>query len=63
MIRVTEIKMVPGSTIAYGKGVDEHGDERRFVGDHRQMFEIREALADGEPVFVEPPAWAMGWGH
>ena len=43
-IVVHRVHIPPLSTIGYGWGIDEDGDEVQFVGDHRPMRNIGEAV-------------------
>lgn len=44
-ITVTRVNIPAMSTIGYGFGTDEDGNEVEFVGDHRPMRDIGEAIA------------------
>jgi hypothetical protein len=45
VITVTQISIPAMSTIGYGFGTDEDGNEVEFVGDHRPMRDIGDAIA------------------
>ena len=48
------------STIGYGLGVNEEGHRVRFVGDHRPLRQLGEALAGAdEPILVEVEDWQI----
>lgn len=48
MITVTRINIPAMSTIGHGWGTDETGNEIHFVGDHRPMRDIGEAVAQAK---------------
>lgn len=53
-VLVTNVHIPAWSTLGYGKGIDEEGDEVAFVGDHRPMRDLGEALRDSEePIEAE----------
>jgi len=47
-VTVTRITIPPMSTIGYGFGTDEAGNHISFIGDHRPMRDIGEAIAEAE---------------
>ncbi len=51
------------STIGYGVGKDENGKPYQFVGDHRPMRHLGEAVAqaayEGQLPIVEVEAWQL----
>ena len=49
---VTHVEVVAGATLGYGEGVDGDGNMAYFVGDHRPMLHIAEALEAGTEVEV-----------
>lgn len=51
-LKVTEIRIPPMSTVGYGEGIDEEGRTVSWVGDHRPMRELAEAL-EGVDTFIE----------
>ena len=51
-ITLTRITLVPGSTIAHGRGTDEDGAEVSFAGDWRTMAHLADLLTAGETVQV-----------
>ncbi len=60
-ITVTNISVPAMSTIGYGEGIDENGNTVTFIGDHRPMRDLVEALmqADGEEVVAEVEDWQI----
>lgn len=46
-IKVNEIRIPAMSTVGYGRGTDEDGNEIHWVGDHRPMRELAEAVEAG----------------
>lgn len=55
-LKVERVHIPRWSSIGYGWGRDEGGDLMVFVGDHRLMRSVGEALGDGGTidVYVEP---------
>lgn len=51
-VTVTHVEVVPGATLGYGEGIDDEGSIAYFVGDHRPMLHIAEALEAGTDVEV-----------
>ncbi len=61
-VTVTRITIPAMSTIGYGYGTDENGNAVRFVGDHRPMFHIGEAMqrtTSKRPIVVELEDWQI----
>lgn len=58
-VRVTNINIPAWSTVGFGKGVDENGEDVKFVGDHRAMLNIGRSLGSDEPVEVELEDWQV----
>ena len=59
-VSVERVTIPAGSTIGYGLGVDEQGNLVRFVGDHRPLRQLGEALAGAdEPIEVEVADWQV----
>jgi len=52
-VNVTRISIPAWSTIGYGVGTTDEGEEIAFIGDQRPMRHIGEALAAGETVSVD----------
>jgi len=46
-IKVNEIRIPAESTVGYGRGTDEDGNEIHWVGDHRPMRHLAEAVEAG----------------
>ena len=46
-IKVNEIRIPAMSTVGYGRGTDSDGNEVHWVGDHRPMRELAEAVEAG----------------
>jgi hypothetical protein len=46
-IKVNEIRIPAESTVGYGRGIDEDGNEIHWVGDHRPMRQLAEAIESG----------------
>jgi hypothetical protein len=62
VVTVRRISIPAMSTIGYGWGTDEDGNEVRFAGDHRPMRDIGEAMqhtTSAEPVVVELEDWQI----
>jgi hypothetical protein len=62
LISVTRISIPAMSTIGYGWGKDETGRVVRFVGDHRPMRDIGEAMqhmTSDEPITVDLEDWQV----
>ena len=51
-VNVSRIRIPAWSTIGYGIGTTEEGEEVAFVGDHRPMRQIGEMMAVGAEVTV-----------
>jgi hypothetical protein len=47
-VYVTDINVPGMSTVGFGRGTTEDGTEVAFVGDHRPMRTLGEALIDAE---------------
>ena len=62
-IQILSVKIPAWSTIGYGTGIDENGNIVKFMGDHREMRHIGEALQnwgeDAEPVMTELEDWQV----
>ena len=58
-VLVTNVSIPPMSTVGYGTGFDEDGRIVEFMGDHRRMRGIGEALAQGEDVVILVPGWSI----
>ena len=59
-IAVTHVSIPAWSTIGYGRGLDEHGNVVRFVGDQGPLRQLGDALAVAtEPLMVEVEAWQV----
>ncbi len=58
LIAVTKVSVPAMSTIGYGSGVDEDGRRVRFVGDHRPLRDLGEALTVArDPILVRVEPW------
>ncbi len=72
-VTVYAVNVPAMSTIGYGSGLDDEGNEVRFTGDHRPMRHLGEAVAqatdDDELPRVRLEAWQIlrvsppRWGH
>jgi len=51
-LTLTHVSLVPGSTIAHGRGTAEDGAEVSFAGDWRPLAHLADLLAAGETVQV-----------
>ena len=58
-VKVLHVSIPAFSTIGYGRGETREGKEVSFVGDHRPMRHIGEAIAQGEETWVTVPDYAM----
>lgn len=64
-VRVKEVRIPAGSTIGYGKAETEDGTEVEWVGDHRPMRHLAEALLardvedDEEFIEIELEEWQI----
>lgn len=61
-VTVSRISIPAMSTIGYGYGTDEDGNEVRFIGDHRPMRHIGEAMqhtTSDDPITVELEDWQV----
>jgi hypothetical protein len=63
MITVYRVNIPAMSTIGYGFGKDENGVDVMFVGDHRPMRDIGEAInnarSEDELPKCDPPEYAI----
>lgn len=60
VVLVTQVAIAEGSTIGHGWGITDDGTvEVQFVGDHRPMRYIGEAIAEGHMVLVDVPEHAV----
>lgn len=58
-VSLTNVQLMPGSTVALGEGIDERGRVVSFAGDWRPMLAIAEALEAGEEVQVYLDGWQI----
>ena len=59
-VTLERVVVPAGSTIGYGCGIDEDGCRVSFVGDHRPLRHLGEALAGAtEPITVEVEDWQI----
>ena len=60
IVTVDRVSIPAWSTIGYGYGYDTDGNEVSFVGDHRPLRHLGEALAEAdEPIEVELEDWQV----
>jgi hypothetical protein len=62
LLTVTKVSIPAMSTIGYGTGIDDNGNEVKFIGDHRPMRHIGEAMRwakHDEPVEVDVEDWQI----
>lgn len=59
-VHIESVNIPAYSTIGYGYGTDlETGELVEFVGDHRPMRDIGEAIAAGEYVETDLEGWEI----
>jgi hypothetical protein len=61
-VSVERINIPAWSTVGYGYGTDEDGNEVRWIGDHRPMRHIGEAMqhtTSDDPIVVELEDWEV----
>jgi len=58
-VTLTQVQIMPGSTVALGEGFDECSRAVSFAGDWRPMRACAEALAAGEPAEVSLHGWQI----
>jgi hypothetical protein len=61
-VTVYSINIPDMSTIGYGSGVNDEGKRVRFVGDHRPMRHIGEAMQNTtskDPIVVDLEDWQI----
>jgi hypothetical protein len=61
IVHVTRVNIPPMSTIGYGEGWTDQGQRVSFMGDHRPMRYLGEALrdADEEPIAIVEPEFIL----
>lgn len=59
IVIVTEVHMVPGSTIATADGAREDGSPITIAGDWRPMRDLADAVAEHGPIEVEVEDWQV----
>jgi hypothetical protein len=63
-VHVHRVHIPPGSTIGYGYGTTDKGDEVSFAGDHRPMRDLGDALGRAHnPIPVDVEDWQMNMRH
>ena len=63
-IQVFRVQIPAWSTVGYGKGRDSEGRPVRFIGDHRPMRHLGQALAQATaPITVEVEDWQIVEGR
>jgi hypothetical protein len=62
-VHVESVNVPAYSSLGYGYGTDlDTGELVEFVGDHRPMHHLGEAVAEGEYIEVELEGWQV-LGH
>ena len=61
LVQVLRVTVPPMSTIGYGYGVNEKGQEVSFVGDHRPMRYIGDLMMSlaPDPCEIELESWQI----
>jgi hypothetical protein len=59
-LHLERITIPAGSTIGYGRGIDEHGNVVRFAGDWRPLRDLGEVLAAATgPIEADVSDWQV----